>query len=66
MLDLHCHTCGGRPSDPIRTSYRLPPAATAKAPPHRDACSCAMPIVYGPPEGYLSSPGMTRSAARRN
>ena len=58
MVDIHCHTCGGFIGDPGPISYRVPLNPEDLAIPHSGLCACAPPIVYGPPPGYLSSPGM--------
>jgi hypothetical protein len=57
-MDIHCHGCGGFIGDPGPISYRLPPELARPAIPHSGLCACTPPIVYGPPPGYLSSPGM--------
>ena len=61
MTKIHCHTCGGVIADPTTVSYRLPDQATAPATLHTATCGCALPIVYGPPAGYLSWPGLRKS-----
>jgi hypothetical protein len=58
MADIHCHSCGGFVNDPGAVSYRLPPNPAHLAIPRSALCTCPSPIVYGPPPGYLSSPGM--------
>lgn len=59
MTDIHCHSCGGFISgDPRGVSYRLPSNAAPTATPHSSLCLCDPPIVYGPPPGHVSSPGM--------
>src|SRR2546427_5581914 len=57
MVDIHCHGCGGFISNPAPISYRLPSSRALPAAPHSSLCTCTPPIVYGPPQGYLSSPG---------
>jgi creatinine amidohydrolase/Fe(II)-dependent formamide hydrolase-like protein len=70
MREIHCHGCGGLITDPARVSYRLASDAAATVAPHTGLCTCQPPIVYGPPPGYLSLPGLasvSRSkAAARN
>ncbi len=72
MSEIHCHTCGGFISDPGRVAYRKPSDATPTAVPHSGLCACHPAIVYGPPAGYVTSPGLPqdselrRMAARRN
>ena len=58
MVDIHCHSCGGFINDPGPISYRSPLSPAHVAIPHSGMCTCTPPIVYGPPPGYLSSPGM--------
>ncbi len=58
MVDIHCHGCGGFIGDPMRISYRFPSNRADLAIPHSGLCPCTPSIVYGPPPGYLSSPGM--------
>ncbi len=58
MVEIHCHSCGGFIGDPRRISYRFPLNPAHVATPHTRLCSCSWPIVYGPPPGYLSSPGV--------
>lgn len=60
MTEIHCHTCGGRITDPTIVSYRRADGAIVAAVPRTGLCSCARAIVYGPPAGYLSSPGLPR------
>jgi hypothetical protein len=65
MVDTHCHSCGGFIADPSRVSHRLPSPAAPMALPTNARCTCTPPILYGPPPGYLSSPGMPRVDHRR-
>lgn len=58
MNEIHCHVCGGPVSDPATVSYRLASAAIVPAQPHSGRCNCPSPIVYGPPAGYMSWPGL--------
>jgi hypothetical protein len=58
MVELHCAYCGGFISQLRYVSYRPAPDAVVAAPLCGDLCSCVPPVVYGPPPGYLSSPGM--------
>ena len=60
MLDIYCHSCGGFICDPRHIEYRLAGNAPQRAVPRNSFCSCTPPVVYGPPPGYLSSPGMPR------
>ena len=70
MREIHCHGCGGLVTDPASVSYRLASDTAARTAPHSGPCSCAPPIVYGPPPGYLSWPGLASvarsKAAARN
>lgn len=58
MKELHCDTCGGSVSDPATVSYRLASAVIVPAPPQSAPCTCPVSIVYGPPAGYMSWPGL--------
>jgi hypothetical protein len=58
MIQINCDTCGGSVRDPATVSYRLASGATVTAQPHDAPCACAVAIVYGPPAGYMSWPGM--------
>jgi hypothetical protein len=58
MNEIHCDTCGGFITDLATVSYRLASAATVPAPPHSALCTCTPTIVYGPPAGYMSWPGL--------
>ncbi len=60
MLDIYCHGCGGFICDPRHIEYRLPPGVAELAVPRSSFCSCTPAVIYGPPPGYLSSPGMPR------
>jgi hypothetical protein len=60
MNQIHCHVCGGFIKNPATVSYRLASAATFTAQPHSARCECTPSIVYGPPSGYMSSPGLAR------
>ncbi len=70
MREIHCHSCGGFIADPATVSYRLASDAAATAAPHTGLCTCQPSIVYGPPPGYLSWPGLASvdrsKAAARN
>ena len=70
MHEIHCHTCGGLINEPATISYRPPIATTMPAAPYGGLCTCKPAIVYGPPPGHRSSPGMpsvdVRSIASRN
>lgn len=58
MNEIHCHVCGGSVSDPATVSYRVASAAIVPAQPRGASCTCAPAIVYGPPAGYMSWPGL--------
>jgi creatinine amidohydrolase/Fe(II)-dependent formamide hydrolase-like protein len=58
MNQIHCHFCGGSISDPATVSYRVASAAIIQAQPHAAPCNCTPAIVYGPPAGYMSWPGL--------
>jgi hypothetical protein len=64
MVDIYCHDCGGFICDPRHTEYRLPPGVAELAVPRSSLCSCTPAVIYGPPPGYLSSPGMPRPEHR--
>jgi hypothetical protein len=36
----------------------LASAATVRSQPHSGSCNCTPSIVYGPPAGYMSWPGL--------
>lgn len=63
MAEIHCHVCGGFIANPAGTSYLEPSDATPVAVPHSGLCGCTPAIVFGPPPGYVSWPGLA-SAAR--
>ena len=58
MPHIHCHACGGFMADPGRISYQRPSGTTYMAAPRSALCGCTTPIVYGPPPGRETSPGM--------
>lgn len=58
MNEIHCHICGGSISDPATVSYRLASVPVIPAKVSGAPCSCALAIVYGPPAGYMSWPGL--------
>lgn len=58
MNEIHCHACGGFISDTTLITYRLPRDNGHVASPRTALCDCAPPILYGPPPGHMSSPGM--------
>ena len=62
MREIHCHVCGGSVSDPATVSYRLASAAIIPAQPRDASCNCTAAIVYGPPAGYMSWPGLPSTA----
>jgi len=57
MIELHCAECGGFVTELRYVSYRPAPNGTVAAPLTRGLCACVPPIVFGPPPGYMSSPG---------
>lgn len=61
MIQIHCHACGGFIGDPTFISYRLP-TPNGLAAPRSGLCTCGAPIVYGPPPGRSSSPGILTSS----
>jgi len=65
MSEIHCHTCGGFIIDPAGVSYRVPSPATVPAAQRSGLCTCHPSIVYGPPPGYLSLPGLPPSSDLR-
>ena len=66
MSEIHCHACGGFIIDLAGVSYRLLSAAAADpAAPRSGLCTCHQSIVYGPPPGYLSLPGVPPSVDLR-
>ena len=58
MVELHCQECGGFISSLRHISYRIPVVDETPAHANDGLCECTTPILYGPPPGYLSSPGM--------
>lgn len=58
MINIHCHTCGGFISDPRRVSHRLLSDAVVVATPRSGICACSEAVIFGPPSGHASSPGM--------
>ena len=56
MTEIHCHTCGGRITDPTIVSYRRADGAIVAAVPRTGLCSCARAIVYGPPAERATCP----------
>jgi len=70
MSDIHCHTCGGFINDPTTISYLAPSETVMPAVPYSGLCACTPAIVYGPPPGHMSMPGMpsidVRAIASRN
>jgi hypothetical protein len=65
MMDIHCQACGGFIGDPSYISYRLPTPVSPAAVPRSGLCTCGAPIIYGPPPGHVSSPGIPTLAAPR-
>jgi hypothetical protein len=71
MSEIHCHACGGFIIDPAGVSYQLPSAAAHTVAPRSGLCTCHQSVVYGPPPGYVSLPGVSpsidlRAMAARN
>jgi hypothetical protein len=62
MSEIHCHTCGGFITDPGAVSYQVPSGTDAVAP-HSALCACIPSVVYGPPPGYVTWPGLTNLAS---
>ena len=60
MSEIHCHMCGGFISDTALIAYRLPLDPGSVAEPRSALCTCLRPLLYGPPPGHASSPGMPR------
>ena len=61
MIEIHCYNCGGFIGEPKLISHQLPPSAAHAvfaAIPSSALCTCNPPVVYGPPAGHSSSPGM--------
>lgn len=65
MIDIHCHTCGGFISDPRRVSHRLPADAAVLAAPRTGICTCGESVIFGPPAGNASSPGVAAVSRQR-
>jgi hypothetical protein len=65
MSEIHCHACGGFIINPGGVSYRLPSAAADRVPPRSGLCTCHQAVVYGPPPGYVSLPGVPPSVDLR-
>ncbi|MGH7751614.1 MAG: hypothetical protein ACREN5_02260 [Gemmatimonadales bacterium] len=62
MLSIHCHKCGGFIESPSRISYERPNGGTPTEP-NMGHCACDPPLVYGPPPGPASSPGVPVAGA---
>ena len=63
MTEIHCYNCGGFIAEPGRISHRLSSGLmhqTFAAVPTSALCTCATPVVYGPPAGRSSTPLQTR------
>jgi hypothetical protein len=58
MIELHCAHCGGFVTELRHVSYRPVSDGAVAAALTRELCACAPPIVFGPPPGYMSSPGL--------
>lgn len=58
MIELHCAQCGGFVTELRNVAYRPAPDGADAAPLTRELCACAQPIVFGPPPGFMSSPGI--------
>jgi hypothetical protein len=57
MSELHCVQCGGFITELRFVSYKPVTNGAVAAPVTSGVCACAPPVVFGPPPGYLSSPG---------
>ncbi len=55
--ELHCVHCGGFITELRFVSYTPVTNGAVVAPVTGELCACAPPVVFGPPPGYLSSPG---------
>jgi hypothetical protein len=62
MIDIHCHVCGGFITDPERISHRSADGASPPAVPKSATCQCTESVIFGPPVGYASVPGMKAAA----
>jgi hypothetical protein len=62
MSEIHCHGCGRLITDLANVSYRLASDTAPPAVPRSGLCVCQPPIVYGPPAGYMSWPGLASDA----
>jgi hypothetical protein len=62
MNAIHCHICGGSVSDPMAVAHRLASAIIVAARPQNTRCECTPPVVFGPPSGYMSWPGLPSMA----
>ena len=58
MVELHCHSCGGFINGLRYIAYRAPTVDATPAAANSGLCDCDPPIQYGPPPGFLTSPGM--------
>jgi hypothetical protein len=64
MEQRRCGGCGGMIEDLSTVSYRLPDPKLDVPAPRHGPCRCATPIIYGPPAGFMSIPGMPSSTGR--
>ena len=58
MNQIHCHSCGGFITDTTTITYAPPLTPSQVAEPRSALCDCSPPLVFGPPPGHMSSPGM--------
>jgi hypothetical protein len=58
MIEIHCHVCGGFIAELRMVAYRELEEGTRLAVPHSSYCTCVPPVLYGPPAGYASLPGI--------
>lgn len=56
--EIHCHTCGGFIGDARAVTYEAPRERGEVAEPRSGLCACGAPVVYGPPPGSSSTPGI--------
>jgi hypothetical protein len=59
MAEIHCHTCGGFIGNVDNLTYREPADQTPQAAPRSGPCTCDRSVVFGPPPGYMSWPGIS-------
>jgi hypothetical protein len=59
MAEIHCHNCGGFIGNVQNVAYRNTSEAPPHAAPRSGLCTCDRSVVYGPPPGYVSWPGVS-------